>query len=819
MYRRAIIFLTSLGFSVGVGADSAIFDTPAAWQESWSLKPQLHVFNEDGHLSLVKFRKDINATQDAHLFTHPTNERGDVSGGVWSALSNEVDAPLIIDGDFATFWQPRATDPVEKQIVQIDLGRAVLAKEIRVHFPDQEGAKPFRQFSIFASTGAHVAALEDVYRFAPIFRTTKPNHDSLIRFGFKPAEEDTTRAVESLGGSGSEEFKAPEFTGDANTASTGGSGKLASSLGGGSRVEDNSQWQMIQFIRFIVDEDQDDGALAEIEVIVAGDNISLGIEQKGGSYVNGSRATDPFFWLDGNLNTYGVVEVHQQFTESRGTAFEGGLWWQVDLGATYWVDDAFVYWQKAGERLANFRLGTNNAGTGYTFFSSDGPTTLKGDIDFDEWIFEPEWTNNRERYKRHYRYLFNPRKVRHIFWLALHDLGWRAHPMELQMFSPGHPAEVVMESHFLNLGELAGDEQPKVIKAIHWDVDLSPDTQVVLRTRSGNEMGAVYTFHNKIGEVVTEEKWNSSPKVLRGRVDTTIVVGEDWSEWSNIYKISGEAFKSDSPRRYVQLELSLATEDPAVAPVLRSVEVEYVDALVDLAQGAIVPRTAKPNEDTRFVYTLWPEVRAGNAGFDRMRLVVPDLVSTENVEIKIGDRDTVSPDVQIVADSLVIDLPEVVLGDSVQISFTTRLVRNAAVVDLDLGLSEIPNLWQDVEPAERRSNVVLLPDMASSNRLIDDLHISGRVLTPNGDGVNDAAQLSFVIFKAQSAEPTVEIIDLSGRVVAELRAIIDGPTRRFVWNGRDRVGTMVDPGVYLFRVDVNSDSGDATELRAFSVAY
>ena len=125
---------------------------------------------------------------------------------------------------------------------------------------------------------------------------------------------------------------------------------------------------MIQFIRFLVDEHQLDGALAEIEVISVGDNISLGVEAKGGTYINGSRATDPFYWLDGNLNTYGVIEVHQQFTESRGTALEGGLWWQVDLGATYWVDDAFVYWQKAGERLADFRLGTNNAGTGYTFF-------------------------------------------------------------------------------------------------------------------------------------------------------------------------------------------------------------------------------------------------------------------------------------------------------------------------------------------------------------------------------------------------------------------------------------------------------------------
>jgi hypothetical protein len=141
-------------------------------------------------LGLVKFRKDINAALDAPLFVHPTNERGDVPGGIWSALSNPNAAPRIIDGDTATFWKPAGGDPLDKWIVQIDLGRAVLAQEIRIHFPDEEGAKPFRQFSVFASTGAHVAALEDVYRFAPIYRTTKPNLDTYIasrRFIARPS--------------------------------------------------------------------------------------------------------------------------------------------------------------------------------------------------------------------------------------------------------------------------------------------------------------------------------------------------------------------------------------------------------------------------------------------------------------------------------------------------------------------------------------------------------------------------------------------------------------------------------------------------------
>lgn len=818
MSNRAIALVMIL--ACYAHAEFLTFDSQESWEANWSLKPQLNVFTPEGHLGLIKFHKDINAALDAHLFVHPTNERGDVAGGIWSALSNPNAAPRIIDGDAATFWQPAGSDPLDKWIVQIDLGRAVLAKEIRIHFPDEEGAKPFRQFSVFASTGAHVAALEDVYRFAPIYRTTKPNLDTYVSFGFKPAVEDTTRAVEQLSAAGgSADFTAPEFTGDANTATTGGRNKIVATGQTDSRVATNSNWQMIQFIRFLVDEHQLDGALAEIEVITVGDNISLGVEEKGGTYINGSRATDPFFWLDGNLNTYGVIEVHQQFTESRGTALEGGLWWQVDLGATYWVDDAFVYWQKAGERLADFRLGTNNAGTGYTFFSSDGTKTLSGDIDFDTWIFEPEWTNAREQYKRHYRYLFNPRKVRHIFWLALHDLGWRAHPMELQMFSPGHPAEVVIQSNFLDLSALAGDGQPKVIKAIHYDADLPPNTQIELRSRSGNEMGEVYTFHNKIGEVVTEEKWNSSPKVLRGRVDTSVVVGEAWSEWSNVYKLSGEPFKSDSPRKFVQLELVMSTEDPAVAPTVRSVELEFVDALVNEAHGSILPRQAKPNEDTRFTYMLWPSVTADNKGFDRLRLVVPDLVRADEVEVTVAGQVVAPTAMNIAADSLLIDLPQVVQGDSVQVAFTTRLVRNAAVVDADLGLSDAPGLWQDVEPAERRSNVVLLPELADSDRLIGDLQLSSRVLTPNGDGVNDAVELSFVVFKAQDAVPMVEVRDLVGRPVAQLTPVAEGPTRRFTWNGQDVAGATVPPGIYLWRIDVNADSGDAIELRVVEVAY
>jgi len=193
--------------------------------------------------------------------------------------------------------------------------------------------------------------------------------------------------------------------------------------------------------------------------------------------------------------------------------------------------------------------------------------------------------------------------------------------------------------------------------------------------------------------------------------------------------------------------------------------------------------------------------------------------TVDDIEVAVAGVLVVPEQIDIEADSLIISLPEVVLGDSVQLRFTTRLVRNAAVMELDLGSSDSPGLWQDVEPAERRSNVVLLPDLATSNQLIGDLEVSSPVVTPNGDGINDKLELSFVVFKADNATPKVDIIDLAGRVVSRLQGEKEGPTQRFSWDGTNAGGETVEPGIYLFRIDVNAASGDATQLRTISVAY
>ena len=246
---------------------------------------------------------------------------------------------------------------------------------------------------------------------------------------------------------------------------------------------------------------------------------------------------------------------------------------------------------------------------GFKFLHSDGTRLTNSELptpeafDFATLIDQPDLAIGQDyggRGVRYLRYAFAPRQIRYLFWHPHTTQGWASRWYEMMLFSPGHPAQVVLRSPFINLGEAAGDGRPKVISNLSWDADLPSGTRIELRSRSGNTQGAVYTFHNKIGEVVTEEKWLSSPKVLRGPVDTTVVVSEDWDEWSEEYTFSGEAFKSQSPRRFVQLEMILSTDDPQVAPEVTALSIEYEDALLWGVRGRIEPRNAQPNEDTRF---------------------------------------------------------------------------------------------------------------------------------------------------------------------------------------------------------------------------
>ncbi|MDE2737091.1 MAG: gliding motility-associated C-terminal domain-containing protein, partial [Gemmatimonadota bacterium] len=519
--------------------------------------------------------------------------------------------------------------------------------------------------------------------------------------------------------------------------------------------------------------------------------------------------------LDGDMNTASSI-LPVGFEGRVRTWEDQGTWFFIDLGAVFWLDELFLYALRPREGTVG---SVASPPRGFTFLHSDGTRVISSQLpipesfDFATLIDQPDADP-----MRYLRYLFQPRRVRYLFWHAHIPQGWGSRWTELMLFSPGHPAEVVMRSDFIDLGKTAGDGRPKVISNLSWDADIPPGTRLQVRSRSGNTQGEVYAFHDKIGEPVTEEKWLSLPKVLRGRIDTTVVVSEDWDSWSEAYNFSGEAFKSQSPRRFVQLEMILSTDDPQVAPAIDALSLKYQDALLQGARGQVAPRIALPNEDTRFTYTLLSAADAEDAGFDILRFALPTTAA--NVEVRAGDTNIEPSSIAIRADTLQISLPRAITADSVQVSFTTRVVHNATLFGLDLGSSSHPDLWQSVEPMTRRANIVMLPTLTGTTQLIDDLSISSPMLTPNGDGINDSVVIRFVAFKVAQRTPQVRIFDLAGRPVAELATpAIDGVAHVFTWNGRTTQGNLVPPGTYLCHIDLGADAGDDTALRTIAVAY
>ncbi|MDP6701743.1 MAG: gliding motility-associated C-terminal domain-containing protein, partial [Candidatus Latescibacteria bacterium] len=262
------------------------------------------------------------------------------------------------------------------------------------------------------------------------------------------------------------------------------------------------------------------------------------------------------------------------------------------------------------------------------------------------------------------------------------------------------------------------------------------------------------------------------------------------------------------------------TDDPEFAPEVNSLSLEFDEVLVSEALGRIEPQTARPNAETRFTYTLVPRAGPNDGGFDLLRFGLPGAVDLQSVDVRASSGVELSTETAFRGDSLLVTLPEPVRDDSIRVSFNTRLIRNATLFALDLGSSAHPDLWQSVEPATRRANIVMLPELTGSTRLIDDLRLSSPVVTPNGDGINDQLRISFVTFKIEGRTPQARIYDLAGRMVAELAApAVDGAGHVFTWSGRNTAGAVVPTGAYVLRLELGADAGEDTVLRNIAVAY
>ena len=313
---------------------------------------------------------------------------------------------------------------------------------------------------------------------------------------------------------------------------------------------------------------------------------------------------------------------------------------------------------------------------------------------------------------------------------------------------------------------------------------------------------------------------------------------DNWSAWSPSTQIAGTGIVEvpiglPSPREFMQFRI-LFDGDAANAVRIDTFQVEFSPGLVSEAVGEVAlasdPFPASGllevagGIDTTFTYDIRTEFAAGVAGYRGVRIEAfpPPIFES----LQMGDPLAAVEDFEWAATESGFDvLFAPIAADNNQplrITFRLRLlVHNTPINAYLLGAGSVPP--HPIAPG----NASELVGTNATNAFVTQaqpelqLALSTAIISPNGDGRNDAVAIDLVLsqFAADTAV-AVEIFDLSGRRV---RQLVSQPRAAGfyseIWDGRNEQGGLVAPGLYLCRVGVEADFDVFAAVEPIGVAY
>ena len=850
------------GFSIQDGA--AIVESEDHWARWQSVAKTIQITEEGVKPAFIRksTKIEVDGVEQVVPGINAVLNASEFGGGIWDAGSNRLSAENLMDGRMDTYWEPDTSTPLRDWWVQIDLGRAVSANKIVLKFVGEDLGDPFLQFKVLTSQGETIIG-PLVYRKR--FSTNKPIKNErvfevdltnqlptkwpqvrgdftgdVIRFvsvgvtdsDFGKARQVSQSAYEALG---------PDQQGDIEYFRRESSGRLRllegredwEALAGG-----NSQGPVVYYRRELP-------RLAEVEVWSIGDNIGIGVLERGGKVTSWENNGAEGVVVDGVV--YSVDKAlywpaqggynPDRLLPSEPPDVERAL--VVDLGGAFFLDNVRVL-QASSRPPGPFRA--------YRIEVSDGSTNAGGSLAWKT-VGSLDNINGNESY---HDFKFPLTKVEHFsFTYKLHVRAGRHGLSEIQFFGEGYMPEARIESvfdgpaAFIELGAT-----PQNLASIEWDADTPPGTDIILQTRTGNTVKTTTLYYKKNGELfpgteeeaaeahATDKKFFGDASV--GPVVTQTNPGSDWSGWSQRYFNSGDKITSPSPRKFVAIRATFLTDNPLVAATLRWVKLNFVTPVAKTIIGEVLPPQLETiGAEQLFSYFVRTTFEAANEGFDEILIEAPPSVKmkfkqahlsltgqpTQTYTAQSEDFEVVSDD----SDSLWVRLPTPIKGGAalIELQFAATIFDFTTFFNGSIGHSAIPNSWQRVDPGdanETRDSEKTVILALEKGAVLGDIEVKNKIFTPNGDGINDDMAVSFSLMRVKASTPLqVQIYDLGGRLVHQLREeYITTGRHSVVWTGVDASGALVAPGIYVLRIDTKVDSKSSrntSDYRLVHVSY
>jgi hypothetical protein len=306
--------------------------------------------------------------------------------------------------------------------------------------------------------------------------------------------------------------------------------------------------------------------------------------------------------------------------------------------------------------------------------------------------------------------------------------------------------------------------------------------------------------------------------------------GSQWPDWEDVPPhavTAATAVAAVAPVRFAQWRIEAATSDPFASPGITSVSVVYESRLVaHSAFGRVRPRLAPIGTKMALTYLADLQLAVGDRGVDLIALdrwgdvgeVRLNGVSLSPSRYQIVTAAQTSPQVP----PLILHLDRdarISTSTRLELDFTTAFFAETAPVALLLGSDEGDTaVLQRVTPVYDDSIKVRVTGVLPALIPPRSVRVVPPVVCPRApEGVRILFDLGYV----QAAVPvSVSIHDLTGHTVRVLLddVLLEAGPIAAAWDGRDRDGNALRPGIYLCRIRVDAECGQ-TVLKTIGVAY
>jgi len=491
------------------------------------------------------------------------------------------------------------------------------------------------------------------------------------------------------------------------------------------------------------------------------------------------------------------------YTNTNGAELE------VDMGAVFVLQRIFLHRGVLNDDERSLR--------GYEFYVNDGDSlNFIGDKPVYSLIAQ-----DRSHGLPELDLSFSPTQVRYF---KLRSTGERGFQMgDLEVFGLGVTPFAQYISRVIDLGDAANMGPVNVYTSINGEA------KTQFSTKTGYVANdSLYFSQTGIPGEFEEVSLDDFDRTLDPSYAGIIRENtRDWSTWSPPYaQLENAEINAPDNRRYFQFQFRLLSGSLLDKAVVDSVVINYTTpAIADSVIAEISPTTAILGQENDFTYHLRSVTANDKRGFDTVIIRTPFAaratgLSIDGIEINDFTWQGVDGRLQVAFPNNRITRS----GQAIDVRFTSLMTISGTEFRGEVADSQSDAFPQRIifgNANEEAVDNTLVVSARIDNKLFTGVDFSSDIITPNGDGINDQVALKYVLLKATDPVGVQVIIyDLSGREVRRLYNARDrsGPNQ-VAWDGRADDNTTVPPGLYLIRLEANTDAGDATQMRSVAVVY